>query len=99
MNPSQYPFNSDGLGWSGSIRTDDLRFLECYDLGHCNNYATSMAAKTRRSSNAQLADAEDMKGASQLKDTNFLNDEKGYKLSAYGFGHIKEDHTKLAMPD
>uniref|UniRef100_A0A0E0NRK4 Uncharacterized protein n=1 Tax=Oryza rufipogon TaxID=4529 RepID=A0A0E0NRK4_ORYRU len=49
----------------------------------------------RRSSNAQLADAEDMKGASQLKDTNFLNDEKGYKLSAYGFGHIKEDHTKV----
>nr|ABF94639.1 hypothetical protein LOC_Os03g11640 [Oryza sativa Japonica Group] len=45
----------------------------------------------RRSSNAQLADAEDMKGASQLKDTNFLNDEKGYKLSA----ELESSHRNL----
>lgn len=50
----------------------------------------------RRSSNAQLADAEDMKGASQLKDTNFLNDEKGYKLSG-NFLDIPEFLLKLSL--
>uniref|UniRef100_A0A0D3G2F3 Uncharacterized protein n=1 Tax=Oryza barthii TaxID=65489 RepID=A0A0D3G2F3_9ORYZ len=32
-----------------------------------------------------------MKGASQLKDTNFLNDEKGYKLSA----ELESSHRNL----
>lgn len=56
--------------------------LPVYSFSHLYQlHKFVQAAKTRRSSNAQLADAEDMKGASQLKDTNFLNDEKGYKLS------------------